>query len=162
MRVATTNHGSVSLAHTESGSIVGYVVLSPAEEWWRELPGVYELSIETSRDWRGLGIGRRLLEFCFEPEWIEHVTVLAMGLDWHWDLEAAGLEATGYANMLRLLFDKAGFRKVHTSEPNVAMHTSNLLLVRVGSKVPAAHRAALDEALFIAPWQRGKGVGRTA
>jgi hypothetical protein len=60
--------------------------------------------------------------------------------------------------MLRLLFEKAGFRKVHTSEPNVAMHTSNLLLVRVGSKVPAAHRTALEEALFIAPWQRSKGV----
>jgi acetoin utilization deacetylase AcuC-like enzyme/GNAT superfamily N-acetyltransferase len=162
MQVATTSHGSVSLAHTESGTIVGYVVLSPAEDWWRELPGVYELSIETSRDWRGLGIGRRLLEFCVQPEWIEQVTVLAMGLDWHWDLEAAGLEVSGYANMLRLLFEKAGFRKVHTSEPNVAMHTSNLLLVRVGSKVPPAHQAALDEALFIAPWQRSKGAGRSA
>jgi hypothetical protein len=67
MRVATTDHGWVSLAHTESGTIVGYVVLSPAEEWWRELPGVYELSIEASRDWRGLGIGRRLPEFCLMP-----------------------------------------------------------------------------------------------
>ena len=159
MRVATTSHGSVSLAHTESGAIVSHIVLSPAEEWWRELPGVYELSIETSRDWRGLGIGRRLLEFCFQPAWIEHVTVLAMGLDWHWDLDTAGLEVNGYANMLRLLFEKAGFRKVHTSEPNVAMHTSNLLLVRVGSKVPPEHQAALDEALFIAPWQRTRRPG---
>ena len=86
--------------------------------------------------------------------------LLAMGLDWHWDLDSAGLEVHGYANMLRLLFEKAGFGKVHTSEPNVAMHSSNLLLVRIGSKVPADHKAALDEALFIAPWQRTRTAGR--
>jgi acetoin utilization deacetylase AcuC-like enzyme/GNAT superfamily N-acetyltransferase len=159
-RVATTNHGSVTLAHTESGIIVGQIVLSPAEEWWRDLPGVYELSIETSRDWRGLGIARSLLEFCFQPAWIEHMSVLAMGLDWHWDLDGLGLDVDRYGNMLRMLFEPVGFRKVPTSEPNVAMHTSNLLLVRVGSKVAAAHRAALDEALFIAPWQRTGGHAR--
>jgi acetoin utilization protein AcuA len=82
------------------------------------------------------------------------VILLAMGLDWHWDLQGTGLDAGGYGNLLRELLQPAGFREVRTSEPNIAMHASNLLLVRVGSRVPAAHRAAVDEALFVAPWLR--------
>ena len=153
-RVAASGHGSVAVAHTESGVIVGQVVLTPAEDWWRDLPGVYELSIETSAEWRGLGIARALLEFTIQPAWVEHLIVLAMGLDWHWDLTRTGLGVESYRNLLRSLFSHAGFRDVRTSEPNVAMHSSNVLLVRVGSQVPAAQQAALDEALFIPPWQR--------
>ena len=154
LRVATAGHGSVAVAHTEEGRIVADIVLTPADDWWRDLPGVYELSIETSREWRRMHIARALLEFCTRPAWIEHLAVLALGLDWHWDLDGSGLESNAYANVLRKLFESAGFRSVRTSEPNVAMHTNNFLLVRVGANVPANHRAALEEALFIPPWQR--------
>jgi acetoin utilization protein AcuA len=86
-----------------------------------------------------------------------------MGLDWHWDLQGTGLDAGGNGDLLRKLLLPAGFREVHTSEPNVAMHASNLLLMRVGTRVTAARQAVLDEALFIAPYQRretfvGKGA----
>jgi acetoin utilization deacetylase AcuC-like enzyme len=154
LRVAQSGRGSVVIAHTEAGAVVGDLVLSTGADWWRDLDGVYELSIETSRDWRRLGIARALLDFSTAAPWVEHVIVLAMGLDWHWDLQNTGLEAGGYADLLRTLLLPAGFREMHTSEPNIAMHASNLLLVRVGSRVTAARRAALDEALFIAPWQR--------
>ena len=69
-------------------------------------------------------------------------------------MQGSGLDAGGYGDVLRKILLPAGFREVHTSEPNVAMHASNLLLVRVGARVPAERQAALDEALFIAPWQR--------
>ncbi|HEX8967252.1 MAG TPA: hypothetical protein VF937_05180, partial [Chloroflexota bacterium] len=154
VRVASSGNGSVAVAHTETGIIVGQVVMSPAQDWWRELAGVYELSIETSRAWRRMGVARHLLQFCMQPRWIEQISLLAMGLDWHWDLADSELEVTAYRAMLRSLFEDVGFREVHTSEPNVAMHASNLLLVRVGGRVPAARQAALDEALFIPPWQR--------
>ena len=128
-----------------------------------KLDGVYELSIETSPDWRGLGIARGLVEFCTQAPWIEHLILLGMGLDWHWDLQSTGLDAGGYGDVLRKILLPAGFREVHTSEPNIAMHASNVLLVRVGSRVPAERQAALDEALFIAPWQRrGIHIGRGA
>src|SRR5947209_6299052 len=39
---------------------------------------------------------------------------------------------------------------IHCSR-NVAMHTSNLLLVQVGSQVPAERQAALDEACLSRP-----------
>ena len=77
-----------------------------------------------------------------------------MGLDLHWDLQGACLDAPAYRSVLRSLLEEVGFREVHTSEPNVAMHASNILLVRVGAKVTSERQAALDEALFIAPWQR--------
>jgi GNAT superfamily N-acetyltransferase len=129
-------------------------VFTPAEDWWRDLPGVYELSIETSRDWRRQGIARGLLEFCMRPTWIEHVILLAMGLDWHWDLEHAGLDGAGYRAMLRRLFESVGFRTMRTAEPNVGMHASNVLLMRTGAKVAPERLAALNEALYVAPWQR--------
>jgi hypothetical protein len=56
--VTQTGHGSVAIAHTETGVIVANVVLSTGVDWWRDLDGVYELSFETSRDWRRLGIAR--------------------------------------------------------------------------------------------------------
>jgi hypothetical protein len=161
--VAQTGHGSVAIAHTDTGVIVGNLVLSTGVDWWRDLDGVYELSIETSREWRRLGIARGLVEFCIQAPWIEHLILLGMGLDWHWDLQGTGLDAAEYADVLRELLLPAGFREVHTSEPNVAMHASNLLLVRVESRVPAERQAALDEALFIAPWQRREiHIGRGA
>jgi len=163
VRVAQTGHGSVAIAHTETGAIVGDLVLSTGVDWWRDLHGVYELSVETSRDWRRLGIARGLVDFGVQAPWVEHLILLAMGLDWHWDLAGTGLDADGYRDLLRRLLLPAGFREVRTSEPNIAMHASNLLLVRVGTRVTAARRAALDEALFIAPYQRresfiGKGA----
>jgi hypothetical protein len=161
--VATTGHGAVAIAHTETGAIVGSLVLSTGADWWRDWTAVYEMSIETSRDWRRLGIARGLVKFCIQAPWIEHLILVAMGLDWHWDLRGAGLDAGAYADVLRKILLPASFREVHTNEPNVAIHASNLLLVRIGSRVPAERQAALDEALFIAPWQRrenqiGKGA----
>jgi hypothetical protein len=36
MRVATTGHGMVAVAHTEDGTIVGQIVLTLSEDWWRD------------------------------------------------------------------------------------------------------------------------------
>jgi len=154
LHIAQTGHGSVAIAHTDTGAIVGNLVLSTGVDWWRDLSGVYELSIETSPEWRRLGIARGLVDFCMQAPWVEHMILLAMGLDWHWDLQGTGLDAGGYGDLLRKLLLPAGFRAVHTSEPNVAMHTTNLLFVRMGARVTAARQAALHEALFIAPYQR--------
>jgi GNAT superfamily N-acetyltransferase len=154
MRVASSGHGTVAVAHTDGGTIVAQIVLTPSEDWWRDLPGVYEISIETSRDWRRLGIARAMLEFCVQPAWIEHVVLLAMGLDWHWDLQGAGLDADAYRAMLQHLFGPCGFRTMRTAEPNVGMHASNLLLVRTGAHVDADRVAALNEAMYVSPWLR--------
>jgi GNAT superfamily N-acetyltransferase len=159
-RLARGGHASVAVAHTDAGAIVGTVVLASGEDWWRDLPGVYELSIETSRDWRGLGVARGLLEFCVGAPWLEHLIALAMGLDWHWNLQAAGLDAPAYGAMLRRLFVAAGFEEMRTSEPNVAMHAPNLLLIRVGAQVPPSDRDALKEARYVAPWLRTATLSR--
>jgi len=153
-QLAHSGHGAVAVAHTEAGAIVGQIVLTPGDDWWRGLPGVYELTIETSRDWRRLGIARALLGFTVGAPWIESLTLLAVGLDWHWDLEHSGLAAAEYGNLLRSMFVEVGFQTARTSEPNVALHASNLLLVRIGRDVAPERRAALSEALSIAPWQR--------
>jgi acetoin utilization deacetylase AcuC-like enzyme/GNAT superfamily N-acetyltransferase len=157
IRAAEADHAAVSVAHTHDGTLVGSVVLSAGADWWSGLDGVYELTLEVSRDWRRLGIARALLNFTAQALWMEHLIVVAMGLEWHWDLAGAGLSAQQYGHMLTDLLRSAGFRVVRTSEPNVAMHPANLLLVRVGAKVSPAQQAALDEALFIAPSLRTGG-----
>jgi acetoin utilization deacetylase AcuC-like enzyme len=153
-RVANSGRGTVAIAHTDTGSIVAQVVFTPADDWWQDLPGTYEVSVETSANWRRMGIGKRLLQFSMAPEWVEHLIVLAMGLDWHWDLAAAGLDAHAYRSMLRSIFETVGFQELRTSEPNIAMHATNLLLVRMGARVSAERQTAFREALYIAPWQR--------
>lgn len=154
MRVATNGHGMVAVAHTNAGTIVGQIVLTASEDWWRDIPAVYELSIETSRDWRCLGVARGLLDFCMQPAWIEHIVLLAMGFDWHWDLERSGLDAAAYRAMLERLFEPYRFRAMLTAEPNVALHTPNLLLVRIGARLAAGRVAALRETMYISPWLR--------
>ena len=143
--------GSASTATVLSRSLIRTVERSSVKSYSRRpriggeiLPGVYELSIETSRDWRRLGIARGLLDFCMQPAWIEHIILLAMGLDWHWDLKRAGLDAATYRAMLQCLFEPYGFRTMRTAEPNVGAHASNLLLVRFGKQVAADRLAALD------------------
>jgi len=89
-----------------------------------------------------------------QPAWIEHIILLAMGLDWHWDLERTGLNAAAYRAMLEHLFKPYGFRAMRTAEPNVGMHASNLLLVRTGAQVAVDRVAALNEAMYVSPWLR--------
>lgn len=158
LRAAQSGHGAVAVAHTPAGAIVGQIVLAGGDDWWRDLAGVYELSIQTSQNWRQLGVARELLQFCVGAPWIDHLILFATGLDWHWDLAGLGLDAREYRSLLRSLFERAGFRVAPTSEPNVAFHPSNLLLVRVGAQVAPVRQKAFDEARLVPPGRRTGAV----
>jgi hypothetical protein len=116
--------------------------------------GSYELSIETSRQQWRLGIARDLLNFFAEPPWIEHITLLAMRLDWHWDLEGTGLDTSEYRGMLQRLFELRGSRTLRTAEPNVLCTTATCCRC-TGTQVPPPDRsAAFNEAIYVSPWLR--------
>jgi acetoin utilization protein AcuA len=73
--------------------------------------------------------------------------LLAEGYAWHWDTEGAGTDAFGYRKLLSGLLGQVGFVEERTDEPDIASAPANVLLARVGRRVPperaAAYRARL-------------------
>src|SRR5579883_2467501 len=84
LNIARSADCALTLAHTPSGIIVGQVTIAPADEWWDGIENVYEVAIEVSTNWRGVGIAHRMLEFALELDALEDMILFAMGLSWHW------------------------------------------------------------------------------
>ena len=126
---------ALALAHTTGGVIVGEVTLAPGDEWWDGLENVYEVAIEVSSNWRGLGIARNLLAFALELDALEDIILFAMGLSWHWDTEGLGLNAYRYRELISRLFAAEGFVEYPTTEPNISMEPANILVARIGKRV---------------------------
>jgi acetoin utilization deacetylase AcuC-like enzyme/GNAT superfamily N-acetyltransferase len=126
---------ALTLAHTPTGEIVGEVTIAPGDEWWGGLENVYEVAIEVSSNWRGIGIARELLAFALELDALEEMILFAVGLSWHWDTEGLGLNVYRYRELISRLFATQGFVEYPTTEPNVSMEPANILLARVGKRV---------------------------
>jgi GNAT superfamily N-acetyltransferase len=126
---------ALALAHTPAGDIVGEVTIAPGDEWWEGLENVYEVAIEVSSNWRRMGIARQLLAFALELDALEDMILFAIGLSWHWDTEALGLNVYRYRELISRLFATQGFVEYPTTEPNVSMEPANILLARVGKRV---------------------------
>ena len=151
--LASEERAAVSVARTTDGQIVSFLVAAPPEGWWQGLPGVYELAFGTSRHWRRLGLARALLAANLAATWVEDAILVLTGLDWHRgrDDETRQVELSP---LLRRLLAPYGFLAVRTNEPSITADPANVLLVRVGNRVPAYRRAGFDEALVIAPLWR--------
>lgn len=135
INIAKNPDCALTLAHTSEGVIVGEVTLAFGDEWWEGLENVYEVTIEVSSNWRGMGIARQLLAFSLEIDTLEDMILFAMGLSWHWDFEGLGISPQRYRQLISHLFASQGFAEHATSEPNISMEPSNVFLVRVGSRV---------------------------
>jgi acetoin utilization deacetylase AcuC-like enzyme len=126
---------ALTLAHTPAGEIVGEITIAPGDEWWEGLENVYEVAIEVSSNWRRMGVAQHLLAFALELDALEDMILFAVGLSWHWDIEALGLNAYRYRELIAKLFATQGFTEYPTTEPNVSMEPANILLARVGKRV---------------------------
>ncbi len=133
--IARSPDCALALAHTPTGDIVGEVTLAPADEWWDGIENVYEVAIQVSSQWRGLGIARHLLSFALELDALEDMIFFAMGLYWHWDTEGLGMSVYRYRELIVRLFASQGFVEYPTTEPNVSMEPANVLLARIGNRV---------------------------
>ncbi len=135
INIAKSPDCSLTLAHTPAGEIVGEVTLVPGEEWFKGLVDVYEVAIEVSAHWRGLGVAQALLAFALEFETLEDVILFAMGLSWHWDMEGLGIPVYRYRELISRLFASQGFVEYPTTEPDINMEPGNILLARIGKRV---------------------------
>jgi acetoin utilization deacetylase AcuC-like enzyme len=156
-RIAEEPTGEVVVAHTPEGVVVGYVAVLEPEPGTRfaSLPGLLEVgAVEVATGWRRGGVAGALLRFAVEPDPFEDLILIASGLSWHWDLEQSGLSAVAYRQVLRRVFEAAGFESLPTDEPEIAYDPANLFVARIGGRVPAARRAAFTSRLV-----RGRRVG---
>ncbi len=156
VKIAGMPGGRVALAHSPAGVIVGYVTITlpeSDERWGRDkIPGLYELGgIEVSRNWRGAGVGKAILQAVFPPDAFAHEIVIATGYRWCWDIESAGLTVREYRNMLNAMFARFGFQLMETDEPNIAWYPDNALVVRIGPKASPQLLKSFKALLFERP-----------
>lgn len=135
-RIAARAENNLVIAHTPDGQIVGDVILAPAEGRWGAVDGLYELAIEVAPAWRDADLGEALLRFALEPPYTERLIIIALGVSWHWDLPAGGPSLWHYRDHLICVLGTAGFRPIHTEDPDIMAGEANVLLARIGRNVP--------------------------
>ncbi len=138
LKIVDSEQGELILAYTAEGVIVGQLTVARAGAWWEQTEICREVAIEVSENWRQLGIASRLITLASTRADLEERILLAMGLSWHWDLETPGLNAIQYRAMLIRLVAPYGFTEYLTTEPNIRDNPANILLARLGSRVPFA------------------------
>jgi acetoin utilization protein AcuA len=142
--IASSEGGRVTLALAESVLVVGYLTCwhpSDQDRWGSLGKLLYELAaIEVSRNYRRMGIARRMLEITLDDDFFADKIAFAKGLSWHWDFGATGLKAQPYRRMLIALCEGLGFREVHTNEPGIGLCVENFMLARIGPSVSPEDR----------------------
>lgn len=137
--IALRPGGKVTLALMEPNVIVGYNACwypTPDDRWSALGNLMYELAaVEVSRNYRGLHLGKRILELTLDEDFFEDKIAYMNGFSWHWDLEGNGLSAAQYRQMMMRLYSRFGFREVYTNEPNIALRDENIMMIRVGARV---------------------------
>ena len=122
---------------------MGQVTICAPEGRWGALERVLELALETSRDWRRMGVASGLLRFTLAAPWVEEVLLLAEGYSWHWDTEGAGLDPFGYRRLLAGLLGEVGFAEERTDEPDIAASAGQRPAGAGGAPCPAGGRRRL-------------------
>ena len=136
LSIAQQPENRLTLAYTATGNIVGQVSLAPLDGWWQDIGNAYEIAVEVSAGWRKLGIARHLLTLALEFDTLEEYLILGLGLSWHWDYAGLGISRFHYREMIARLFAAHGFAEFLTSEPNIRMDPANILVARLGSRLP--------------------------
>jgi GNAT superfamily N-acetyltransferase len=136
LSIAQKPQNRLTLAYTATGNIVGQATLAPLDNWWQDIGNAYEIAVEVSPDWRKLGIAHCLLSYALEFESLEEYLILGLGLSWHWDYEGLGITRFHYRELIARLFAAHGFTEYLTSEPNIRMDPANILVARLGSRLP--------------------------
>ncbi|WP_281887883.1 GNAT family N-acetyltransferase [Paenibacillus sp. YYML68] len=143
-RIIAARHGDV---------IVGYVTFHYPDELerWSEgqMDDLIELgAIEVANDYRGLGLGKKMIQLAFMDEQLENVITFTTEYYWHWDLEQSGLNVWEYRDMMEKLMKSVDMVWYATDDPEICSHPANCLMVRIGKYVPLSSVEQFDRVRF--------------
>jgi acetoin utilization protein AcuA len=131
---------NVTLACSIKGEIIGFGILEypSAPERWSRVGDrtMLEVSvIEVDREWRSMGISRKVLHLLLDHPLKEDRIIYMVGYSWTWDTDGKGIEAMAYRDVLVALFSEEGFSIYQTNEPNILMRPENLFMARIGANI---------------------------
>jgi acetoin utilization protein AcuA len=152
LEITCLAEGRVIAARVEN-EIIGYVTFhypDELEQWSQgNMEDLIELgAVEVADEYRGFGLGKRMIGLAFEEEQLENAIVFTTEYYWHWDLKGSGLDVWGYRGMMERLMKSAGMVWFATDDPEICSHPANCLMVRVGSRVPQASVEQFDRIRF--------------
>jgi len=150
IQIAGLDPGLVFIARCED-EIVGYVTFVRPDPYtrWSKHSRTLELgAVEVSPEWRRCYVGSRLLQAAFACPLLEDWIVITLEYCWHWDLTGTNLETWEYRNMLTKLFGRAGLAVKRTDDPDILEHPANLMMARVGRRVPLLDAVAFEAMLI--------------
>jgi acetoin utilization deacetylase AcuC-like enzyme len=133
--IAGRPEANLTIAYTPEGEIVAEATLAPAEGRWIDMDGVYEIAVQVAPSWRRTGLAGTLVRFVTEPEYVEDLILIALGVSWHWDLAGTALNPYAYRDVLVRTFGAGGFRPYATDDPDITAGEGNVLLARIGRRV---------------------------
>jgi len=152
VEIAALPEGRIILARLED-EIVGYVTFHYADEMesWSlgNMPDLIELgAIEVADEYRGFGLGKRMIRLAFEGGQMENVITFTTEYYWHWDLENSGLNVWEYRKMMEKLMKSVDMVWFATDDPEICSHPANCLMVRIGKDVPLSSVEQFDRVRF--------------
>lgn len=152
VEIAALPEGRIIVAR-HADRIVGYVTFHYPDEMerWSEgqMEDLVELgAIEVADDYRGCGLGKRMIRLAFEDGQFENTIVFTTEYYWHWDLEGSRLNVWEYRAMMEKLMKCVDMIWYATDDPEICSHPANCLMVRIGKEVPLASVEQFDRVRF--------------
>ncbi|RUL56507.1 MULTISPECIES: GNAT family N-acetyltransferase [Lysinibacillus] len=152
VEIAKLEEGRIIIIRNNE-TVVGYVTYlypDPLERWAEDpIENMIELgAIEVIPDYRGSGVGKKLLQVSFMDDAMEDYLVITTEYYWHWDLKGTGLNVWDYRKMMEKMMQVVGFEYYATDDPEITSHPANCLMARVGSRVESDTIERFDKLRF--------------
>jgi acetoin utilization protein AcuA len=135
--------GRIIIAHNGE-TLMGYVTFHYPDEMER-----WSEAVEVANDYRGLGLGSRMIRIAFEDGQLESYIIFTTEYYWHWDLKGSGLSVWEYRRMMERLMKTVDMVWYATDDPEICSHPANCLMVRMGKDVPLASQEQFDHIRFV-------------
>lgn len=152
IEIAGLTEGRISIARDDQ-TIIGYVTFHYPDELerWSEgnIPELLELgAVEVADDFRGIGLGKHLMQLSFLKNQLDNMIVFATEYYWHWDLTGSGLDVWAYRKMMERLMRAVDMVWFATDDPEICAHPANCLMVRIGKRVSPEAIERFDRVRF--------------
>ncbi|TCS70082.1 acetoin utilization protein AcuA [Effusibacillus lacus] len=140
VEIAGLPEGRIIIAR-HNQTVVGYVTYvypDPLERWSEaNLDNLLELgAIEVISAFRHGGVAKGLLEVSFMDDAMNDYIVISTEYYWHWDLKGTGLSVWEYKEVMKKIMGSVGMEVYATDDPEITCHPANMLMGRIGSRVP--------------------------